>query len=43
VEIEAEKVESWADQVAKSHGFSSPSHTIDIFGTCGGCQKKVAK
>ena len=43
VEIEAEKVESWADQVAKSHGFSSPSHTIDIFGTCGRCQKKVAK
>ncbi len=43
VEIEAEKVESWADQVAKSHGFSSPSHTIDIFGTCGPCQKKVAK
>lgn len=43
VEIEAEKVESWADQVAKSHGFSSPSHTIDIFGTCSACQKKVAK
>jgi Fur family transcriptional regulator, ferric uptake regulator len=43
VEIEAQKVESWADEVAKSHGFSSPSHTIDIFGTCKGCQKKVAK
>jgi Fur family ferric uptake transcriptional regulator len=43
VEIEANKVESWADQVAKSHGFASPSHTIDIFGTCGPCQKKVAK
>jgi len=43
VEIEAEKVESWADQVASSHGFSDPSHTIDIFGTCLSCQKKVAK
>lgn len=43
VEIEADRVESWADQVAKSHGFSSPSHTIDIFGTCSGCQKKLAK
>ena len=43
VEIEADKVESWAEQVAKSHGFSSPSHTIDIFGTCLPCQKKVAK
>jgi Fur family ferric uptake transcriptional regulator len=42
VEIEAEKVESWADQVATSHGFASPTHTIDIFGTCGACQKKVA-
>ena len=43
VEIEADRVESWADEVAKSHGFSSPSHTIDIFGTCAGCQKKLAK
>ena len=43
VEIEADRVESWADEVAKSHGFSSPSHTIDIFGTCSACQKKLAK
>ena len=37
VEIEAEKVEAWADAVAKEHGFTKPSHTIDIFGTCGNC------
>lgn len=37
VEIEASKVESWADEVAKSHGFSNPSHTIDIFGVCSAC------
>lgn len=43
VEIEAERVETWADQVAAAHGFSDPSHTVDIFGTCGPCQKKVAK
>lgn len=43
VEIEADRVESWAENVAKSHGFSSPSHTIDIFGTCASCQKKLAK
>jgi Fur family transcriptional regulator, ferric uptake regulator len=43
VEIEANRVESWADQVAKEHGFSDPSHTIDIFGLCAPCQKKVAK
>ena len=38
VEIEAERVESWADEVAKEHGFAQPSHTIDIFGTCSECQ-----
>jgi Fur family ferric uptake transcriptional regulator len=37
VEIEAEKVEAWADAVAKEHGFTKPSHTIDIFGDCGNC------
>ena len=37
VEIEASKVETWADDVARSHGFTSPSHTIDIFGVCAAC------
>jgi Fur family ferric uptake transcriptional regulator len=37
VEIEASKVEAWADEVAKSHGFTQPSHTIDIFGVCASC------
>jgi Fur family ferric uptake transcriptional regulator len=37
VEIEADKVEAWADEVAKEHGFTKPSHTIDIFGDCGNC------
>jgi Fur family ferric uptake transcriptional regulator len=41
VEIEADRVESWADEVAKEHGFAQPSHTIDIFGTCSDCQKSV--
>lgn len=40
VEIEADKVESWADEVAKAHGFTKPSHTIDIFGDCSTCSKK---
>ena len=39
VEIEANRVENWADEVAKEHGFAKPSHTIDIFGTCLECQK----
>ena len=38
VEIEAERVESWADEVAKAAGFENPTHTIDIFGTCTACQ-----
>jgi Fur family transcriptional regulator, ferric uptake regulator len=38
VEIEAEKVEKWADEVASAHGFTQPSHTIDIFGICSACQ-----
>ena len=38
VEIDATKVESWADQVAKEHGFTETSHTIEIFGTCSACQ-----
>lgn len=37
LEIEADRVEKWADEVAKEHGFVSPSHTIDIFGTCSDC------
>ena len=38
VEIEAERVEKWADEVAKAHGFTAPTHTIDIFGVCSACQ-----
>ena len=40
VEIEAHKVEAWADDVAKEHGFVRPSHTIDIFGDCASCSVK---
>lgn len=37
LEIEAKKVEAWADEVASQHGFSEPSHNIDIFGICAAC------
>jgi Fur family ferric uptake transcriptional regulator len=37
IEIEAKKVEAWADEVASEHGFTSPSHTVDIFGLCPKC------
>jgi Fur family ferric uptake transcriptional regulator len=38
VEIDAGRVEKWADEVAKEHGFANPSHTIDIFGECADCK-----
>lgn len=38
VEIEADRVEKWADEVAAAHGFAKPTHTIDIFGLCAACQ-----
>jgi Fur family ferric uptake transcriptional regulator len=38
IEIEAERVEKWADDLAETHGFSDASHTIDIFGTCSDCR-----
>jgi len=39
VEIEAEQAEAWATKVAKDHGFTQVTHTIDIFGLCGACSK----
>ena len=40
VEIEAQRVESWADEVGRAAGFENPTHTIDIFGTCSACQSR---
>ena len=38
VEIEATAVESWAASVAADHGFTQPSHIVDVFGLCASCQ-----
>lgn len=38
VEIEADAVESWAASVAERHGFSQPSHVVDVFGLCANCR-----
>jgi Fur family ferric uptake transcriptional regulator len=43
VEIEADRVEKWADEVAQEHGFSEPSHNIDIFGNCAACHSAKSK
>ncbi len=38
VEIQGGSVETWAADVAREHGFSDISHTIEIFGTCSDCR-----
>jgi Fur family ferric uptake transcriptional regulator len=40
VEVQGRQVESWAAEVAREHGFSDVSHTIEIFGICGVCTAK---
>ena len=37
VEIEADEVESWAQRIAAQHGFTAPSHIVDVFGLCEVC------
>jgi len=37
VEIQGGDVEAWAAEMAREHGFSDVSHTIEIFGVCGSC------
>jgi Fur family ferric uptake transcriptional regulator len=37
VEVKGSAVERWADQQAATHGFTDVDHTLEIFGTCGGC------
>ncbi|WIB77903.1 transcriptional repressor [Curtobacterium sp. MCPF17_002] len=37
VEIEADPVERWAQDVAAANGFSNASHVVDIFGECAAC------
>ena len=37
VEVQGDQVETWATEVAREHGFSDVSHTIEIFGLCSAC------
>jgi Fur family ferric uptake transcriptional regulator len=37
VEVEGPDVERWTNRVASDHGYSDPSHSIEIFGTCADC------
>jgi Fur family ferric uptake transcriptional regulator len=37
VEVDGPAMERWAERVATEHGFTSVSHTFEIFGTCRAC------
>ncbi len=39
VEVQGGQVEKWTAEIAKAHGFSDVSHTVEIFGVCAGCTK----
>lgn len=38
VEVQGRQVEQWTEKIAKEHGYSDVSHTVEIFGTCGSCR-----
>lgn len=38
VEVEGPAVERWAEEVARRHGFTDVSHTVEVFGTCAPCR-----
>jgi Fur family ferric uptake transcriptional regulator len=39
VEVDGPAVERWADKVARDHGFSGITHTLEVFGTCANCAR----
>jgi Fur family ferric uptake transcriptional regulator len=39
VEVTGPAVETWAAQVARTHGFRDVSHTVEVFGTCRSCSR----
>ena len=38
VELAADEVEQWTAKVARRHGFSEVSHTVEVFGYCRACR-----
>jgi Fur family transcriptional regulator, ferric uptake regulator len=38
VEVEGPAVERWTRAIAEEHGYADVSHTLEIFGVCGGCR-----
>ncbi|MFZ2501822.1 MAG: Fur family transcriptional regulator [Nocardioides sp.] len=42
IEVEGPAVERWTKAIAAEHGYSSVSHTLEIFGTCPACSTDPA-
>lgn len=42
VEIEADEVERWAQNLAAKHGFTDANHVVDVFGLCAECSATLA-
>lgn len=38
-EIAGRAIERWADETARSHGYTDVEHTVEIFGLCPDCTK----
>ena len=38
VEVAGCEVEAWTERVAAAAGFGDVEHTVEIYGTCGGCR-----
>jgi Fur family ferric uptake transcriptional regulator len=38
VELAADEVEAWTAKVARKHGFTDVSHTVEVFGYCRACR-----
>jgi Fur family transcriptional regulator, ferric uptake regulator len=39
VEIASDALETWADQTARRHGFTSVTHTAEVYGLCSACSR----
>lgn len=37
VEIASDEVERWADRTARAHGFTSVTHSAELYGMCASC------
>ena len=40
-EIEGAEIERWVEKTAGTHGYTSTSHTLEIFGLCAVCREKA--